>query len=411
MKAAGPTAVLLVDPVITGLPFKRVCRARGHAVVSLYTISPSVLAEIAPDHAEGNDVTLYAADPDEAYALVTAVPMEIRAVVPATEPAVHVADVLAAKLGLPGNDPATASARRNKTAMRRLAVSGGVPVPDFLVVTDLSEVPDAATEIGYPLILKPATGASARDVRLVPTVGDLPDAIAASASRDLFGAPIQEWLVERYVRGREFAVNAFSLNGRHEVIDIWEYRQPWDADYDQPYWDLIQLPHADPAWGPAADLAVRVLEVFGMRNGPSHTEVKGNASGLFMMEIGGRLPGAKMADHWERHASFQPFEATLDAYLGMPRDRLDPRFDAVLGICCLRNDGPAGRLHAVHGLDGLRELRGVDEIQLRYVPGERVPRTCDLDTVVAKVLVSGPDHASVTDLMTTVRQKVEMEIE
>jgi biotin carboxylase len=407
---AAQGAVLLVDPVITGHPFKAACRARGLAVISLYTITEDVLSELAADHAIDDDVTLYAADPDEAHALIESLSWPIRTVVPATEPAVYVADLLAAKLGLPGNDPGTALARRDKAVMRRLAVSAGIRVPAFEVVDELPHVRAAAERIGYPLILKPTTGASSRDVRLVPRPGELEAAITASGTVDLFGAPVRDWLVERYIRGREFAVNAFSLNGRHRILDVWEYRQPDDADYDQPYWDLVQVPHDDPFWGPVTAFTQQVLEVFGVGVGPSHTEVKCDGDGVHLIEIGGRLPGARITDHWVGHCSFRPYDETLSALLGELLELPEPEFDAALGICCLRNDGAAGTLRAIHGLEELRSMPGVDDIHLTYTPGEHVPLTRDLDTVVAKVLVSGADRDSVLNTLETVRHSVKLEV-
>jgi hypothetical protein len=37
---------------------------------------------------------------------------------------------------------------------------------------------------------------------------------------DLFGRPVTEWLVERYVRERGYAVNFCSADGEHGLIDI-----------------------------------------------------------------------------------------------------------------------------------------------------------------------------------------------
>ncbi|GAA1847242.1 ATP-grasp domain-containing protein [Actinomadura bangladeshensis] len=409
-RAPARDAVLLVDPVLTGLPFKAACRARGHTVVSLYTLSAEALREFAPDHASGDDVTLYAADPARACALVAGTGRRIRAVVPATEPAVHVADVLASRLGLPGNDPATALARRDKSVMRRLAVRAGIAVPEFERVSRPADARTAARRIGFPLVLKPATGAASRGVRLVPHPQDLDAAVAAAADLDLFGAPVRDWLVERYVRGREFAVNAFSLDGRHRIIDVWEYLQPSGADYDQPYWDLIQVPRDDPAHGTAAAFALRVLDAFGIRVGPSHTEVKGDERGVSLMEVASRLPGARIADHWIGHAAFHPFDAALAALLGEADADPEPGFDAVLGICCLRNDGDGGTLRAVHGLDDLAGTPGVDAVHLAYAIGDHVPPTRDLNTIVAKVLVSGNDHTSVRNTLEAVRAKAELEI-
>jgi biotin carboxylase len=402
--------VLLVDPIMTGHAFKAACRARNLHVVSLYTIADHVLLDVSPDHAADDDFTLYAKEPEEAWAQLDGLNLDIRAVVPATEPGVFVADVLAAKLGLTGNDPGSALARRDKAAMRGLAVAGGIRVPAFEVLVSLEDVPEAAERVGYPLILKPATGAAARGVRLVRDTVELRAALDEADDLDLFGEPVRHWLVERYVRGREFAVNTFTVGGRHRVLDCWEYLQPDGADYDQPYWDLVHLDPGDPLGPSVAEFALRALDVFGVRAGPSHVEVKHDGRDVHLIEIGARLPGARMTDHWSAHGAFRPFDTTLAVLLGEEPGMSDTRFDALLGICCIRNEQGAGTLRSIGGLDRLERLPGVDSIHLTYRPGEPVPPTRDLNSVVAKVLVSGTDHAEVLETLQLVRQTITLEI-
>ncbi|MDX3630109.1 ATP-grasp domain-containing protein [Streptomyces europaeiscabiei] len=399
---------------MTGEAFKDACRSLGFAVVSIYTISLDVLAEVAAQHREKDDLSLYARTPDD---LPDDFGWPIKAVVPATEPGVFLADTLAGILNLPGNDPARAGARRNKAEMRDLAAAGGVRVPEYEIVRDFAEVPAAAGRIGYPLIIKPSTGAASRDVRLVAEPALLQATVRELSHHDLFGADIDQWLVERYARGRELAVNMFSMDGEHRVIDIWEYRQPGTADYDQPYWDLIQITDEDPDFSNAARFAGEVLECFGVRFGPSHIEIKCTDDGIYLIEIGSRLPGASIAEHWELNSSFRPYEDTLSVLLGdtdAPGKSfvVDGRvaFDALLAICCIRNDAHSGELKAIHGLVQAAEIPGVQVVHSPHQPGDFIPMTRDLNTVVAKLLVSGSARADVLETLRAVRSTISVEI-
>ena len=52
-------AVVLVDPVLSGAPFKDACARSGYAVIGVYTLAPTELREMAPDHQKGDVVSLY----------------------------------------------------------------------------------------------------------------------------------------------------------------------------------------------------------------------------------------------------------------------------------------------------------------------------------------------------------------
>ncbi|MBB2942686.1 biotin carboxylase [Actinoplanes lutulentus] len=404
MSGASEPPVVLVDPAMTGRGFKDACRRRGLPTIALYTLDDSLLTTYDRDYGDGDRHVVRAADSAAARAQLPAV---IRAVVPTSEPSIVVADELSEQLDLPGNPAATAPARRSKAAMRERALHHGVRVPAF-AVTARPDVFAAARRIGFPAIAKPHTGAGSHGVVLIPDAAAQPELIG----HDLFGHRAGEWLVERYVRGRELAVNTFSHRGRHRILDIWEYRQPTSADYDQPYWDVVQVRPEDPDWAVAAAFVERVLDVFGVDLGPGHTEIKIDEEGPCLIELASRLPGAHMVDHWQAHSSIRPYDDTLAAYLGEDPGLLDRdlAFDAVLGICCLRNDERPGVIEDLIGLDEARRTPGVDAVICDLAPGDHVPLTRDLGSLVGFVLVHGDDERAVAELLRTVRDKVRLEL-
>jgi biotin carboxylase len=401
--------VVLVNPAMTGRGFKAACRERGLRVVSLYTIPGQLLETFDPDYAAGDDLALHAPDLPSARKLLVD---PVRAVIPTTEPSVLIADQLGAEFGVPGNPVETALARRDKTAMRRHAAATGIRVPAFAVV-DSGGIATAAARIGYPAILKPATGAGSNGVSILSDA-NAAQAMSASmpASHDMFGNPLREWVVEEYVRGRELAVNAFSVDGIHRVLDIWEYRQPSTHDYDQPYWDVVQLQPDDPDWQQAARFVHRVLDAYRVNLGPSHTEIKVRPDGPCLIELASRLPGIHMTDHWTAHSTIRPYADTLAAYLGEDPGLLqrDLGFDAALGVCCIRNDDRPGTLVAIEGLAELHRMPGVDGIFTDLKPGDHVPLTRDLGTLAAAIMVSGPDPTTLNERLSDIRTLVKLEL-
>lgn len=399
--------VVLVDPLKTGAGFKQACTDRFLRVVSVYTLPPERLAELDPDYERGDEQSLHCHTVGEAMAAIDG---EVVAVVGTSEPSVAFADELAERLGLPGNPTHTSLARRNKLAMRLHALLTGVPIPRFQIVP-VHGIPAAVETIGYPAIVKQPTGAGAYGVHLLSGPADL-TALPELEAQDLFGAPVDQWLVEEYVRGRELAVNGFSLGGVHEVLDIWEYRQPDSTDYDQPYWNLIQLPVTDPDYRTAGDFVLTTLKAYDVELGPSHTEIKIGPDGPVLIEIASRLPGAHMTDQWAAHSQIQPYADVLAVFLGERRATCvePPVFERSLAIVCIGNAQSAGQLAAIHGLDAAREISGVDQIFVSVQPGQHISATTGLDSVAVIALISGADPTARDRAIAAVRRTIRLEL-
>ena len=408
----GKPAVVILDPGRQGINFKPQAAERGMAVISVYTMPREHVRTRWPDHTVGDTVSLYAAELDEIRAQLAELGADIRAVVPASDVAVDKADVLAEEFGLPGNGARFALARRDKSVMRETAAQAGVRIPRYVLVEDVADIADAAHTVGFPAFVKPTTGGSSHGVRLLSGPRDTED-LSTLPRIDHFGRPVRAWLVEQYVRGRELGLDFFSHDGEHHVVDIWEYRQPDDRDYSFPYWNSVQIPRDDPDWQAAVDSVRQVLDAFGVRLGPSHTEIKISDGDPYFIELGARLPGFPMIDVLIEHSDLDPHRQALACRLGeVPRIATEPvRFDGLTGAAAFRNDGPAGRLVEIRGLDKVERLPGVDKVVVRRRPGDTLPMTEGMPTVPLWVLVSAPDHEELLRRMAAVRDTVELVIE
>jgi biotin carboxylase len=208
-------------------------------------------------------------------------------------------------------------------------------------------------------------------------------------------------------------VNCFSYQGKHQVVDIWEYRQPGEQDYSFPYWESAQIPQDDPDWQKAVDYVHQVLSAFGVTLGPSHTEVKVFEGEVYLMEIAARLPGGPMIDQWIAHSNLDPMQQALDCRLGKRPAFLDipVRFDSFCGASAIRNDGPAGVLTEIRGLEDLAGTSGIDKVLLTYKVGDLVPTTDSVRNIPVGVWVSASDYATLVERLAHVRDTVELVIE
>lgn len=117
--------------------------------------------------------------------------------------------------GMPytGADPLGQAVSLDKVVAKALMQAAGVPTPAFTVLG-----PDGgeASELRYPLIVKPRHESTSYGLRVVRGPTELADAV-----EDVVTRYQQEALVEEFVDGREFCVGLLG-NGQPEILPVVE---------------------------------------------------------------------------------------------------------------------------------------------------------------------------------------------
>ncbi|MEU7906214.1 ATP-grasp domain-containing protein [Actinoplanes sp. NPDC049118] len=404
--------IVVINPVKTGAKYKKEVHDKGFQLLSVYAFSRELLDERWPGYADGDDVTVHARDVSSIVRELAPYRDRTVAVVPGEDSSVSLADEVAEALGLPGNGSELSKARNHKDAMRALAERAGLRIPRWRLVGDATDIPAAAREVGFPAIVKHTAGGGSHGAMLIPDEAALAG-LGALQRTDHYLEPVRQWLVEQYVRGREIAVNAISFEGVHHIVDMWHYSQPDDGDYDFPYWDNVQMSRSDLDWAAVAEFAERVLDVYGIRLGPSHTEVKVATDGVYLIETAARLGGGPFTEMWMAHSDFNPFAADIDCRLGRRPAKFgtDVAFDAAFGAIAIRNDGPPGILREIKGLMDFQSAPGVERVLVAYAPGDAVPTTDSTRTIPLGAWVHGRTPAEVRSRLADLRALVHLDID
>jgi D-alanine-D-alanine ligase len=179
-------------------------------------------------------------------------------------------------IGLPytGSGPASCMRATNKVLAKHLMRAAGVPTPPFhsLRETSIKELGAAAalasveTDLGFPLVVKPASGGSALGVKFARTSEELPAALVGAFSYD------RAVLIERYVKGRDLAVSVIDGEDGPLALPVVEAvpREEDFYDYESRY-EIGMTTFLCPAQLPAETtaraqaLAVEVYELLGCR--------------------------------------------------------------------------------------------------------------------------------------------------
>lgn len=266
-------------------------------------------------------------------------------------------------LGLPGTSVDLVEKTRDKPAMRRVLDSGGFSPVQWAAVKNPADAAAFAERMGYPFILKPVDGVGSVDVRLIRSAAELEGVLKGKST----------WIAEEYLDGPEYSVECFSFSGRHIVLGINEETKNTDPTGSE----FLEVAHQVPApMSPERDREIRAfvrgfLDVLGLKDGPTHTELKFTSRGPRIVETHTRLGGDRLWDLVRLTTGYDLVDMTLQWALGtlkpLEADPV-PRGGAAIQFFT----PPPGQLKRLHGVQSLKRIPGVVELSLQVDVGASI---------------------------------------
>ncbi|MBL0887869.1 ATP-grasp domain-containing protein [Myceligenerans indicum] len=318
----------------TGLSLPPLLRSLGHEYVlvtrdpHVYTLpggdthpvldlaSEVVVAE-TNDHGAVLETARRVADRHDVHGVLTTCDYYLPAVAVAAE-----------ALGLPGSSAAAMHTATSKHLVRAAVARAGLPDVPHAVAATWQEARAAATELGYPVVVKPVDLNSGTAVRRVADETGLADAYAEVTApvRNTRQQPLARLaLVERVLDGPEYSVESVTRDGVTTVLGITAKSV---SEVGRPVADgsdavgYVETGHDFPApLDPVARTAItdhvaRVLDAVGHTHGISHTEVRLTADGPRLVELNPRQGGGYIFDLVRLVTGYDPLRVLTDLALG-----------------------------------------------------------------------------------------------
>jgi biotin carboxylase len=117
---------------------------------------------------------------------------------------------VAKRLGLPHLDPDVADGATNKARRIAILAAAGIAVAPFAEVRSLAEAGNAATRIGYPVVVKPLDNAGARGVKKIAREKKLAQGFREAVSH---GRKNKNVLIEKFLEGYEISTESVVIGG------------------------------------------------------------------------------------------------------------------------------------------------------------------------------------------------------
>lgn len=333
-----------------------------------------------------------------------------------SEAAVVAVAAIAEELGLPGIGIEAARCSRNKFLMRQAYEQAGAPSPAFRFVPELDDALAAATEFGYPVIIKPTMGAGSHFVFRVDTPEELAERYAqakkgiqkmfwVAAEADGIDLGPQGLLVESFLDGREYLMEALGWDDEVYLGSVVDRITAEGGTFDD---DV----HHAPTSLSDEDLAKvhRVVKAGahaqGLWRSAMHAEVRFHQGEPYLLEIAARVGGGGLDLIARMTGGYDPIAAVVDVGCGVfPSVRhYQPTGVHITAMCLLCDEG------IVEHVDVPPEVSASAQVFLLKVtarPGDVIRRPPNGNTVLGFLGTTGTSMddalATMNDLATKIK--------
>ncbi|MCP4966387.1 MAG: ATP-grasp domain-containing protein [bacterium] len=330
-----------------------------------------------------------------ARALVAGLP-DLDAVIGVDDQSVLTATTAAELLNLPHNPIDAVAAARNKAVLRGLLGAAGVSQPQFRTAPPGAAIP-AATEIGFPVVIKPTGLSASRGVIRVDSSREA--AVAENRIRTILNAAdlpaTQELLVEQYIPGEEIVIEGLLDQGDLEVLAIIDKPDPLEGPFFEETLYVTPSRHDPSLVQQAVVLVEDAAAAIGLVMGPVHAEVRINPDGIcYLIEIAARSIGGLCGRAFTFGLLGESLEIMiLRSALGIRSPETTPARPAT-GVLMLPIPA-TGTLTGVAGLAAAQQVPGVEDITITVPTGRRVEMLPEGDRYLGFVFAGGANPAAV----------------
>lgn len=324
----------------------------------------------------------------------------IGAVVAADDETTALAATVAETLGLAHNPLEAVLPTRSKLSLRRALDAAGLPSPRYRVIDlgpgftsrddeertsrvetavreALDEAGDSADGVSFPCVLKPTFLSASRGViraddadgfrraarRIADILHEESEAGGGSAESHLI-------LVEDYVPGAEYALEAMLTEGSLHLLAIFDKPDPLQGPYFEETIYVTPSRAAEATQGEIVATVEKAVAALGLREGPVHAELRLNEHGAHIIDLAARAIGGLCPRVLRFGTGVSLEELILRHAIG--EDFASFRRDEQAGGVMMIPIPAAGVLRGVRGIDEARATGGIDEVTLTINPGQRL---------------------------------------
>ena len=309
---------------------------------------------------------------------------------------------VAKELRLPFYSVETAQWSTDKYQMKHRFELGDVPHAQGRLVSKFEE----AEGLVFPVIIKPRDNSGSRGVKLCRNQEEL----KASIAEALDNSKLDTVLVEEFIEGQEYSIEGLHYDGKSEVIQFTE-----KTTTEFPY--NVELAHKQPAnlsekqKNDIRDVVSKIAQCMHFENCASHTELKINERGIFVIETSPRLGGDYITSTLvPLSTGINMEDQLLNIALGEKADTQTGRVEKASGVCffCL----PEGVVKYIDPkIEEVVSWPGVYSFELKLKEGDGVHQITSSLNRYGEFIINGDSYDEIGKRMNCYENKINKFIE
>jgi hypothetical protein len=332
-----------------------------------------------------------------------------------------IAAAAAAALNIPWHPPDAVAAARQKPVTRARLSDARLAVPWFQTVSTGVDASVLARMVEYPCVVKPAALSGSRGVI---RADDPPSFVAAFErlrklllSKDVRTERDEAHdnvIVEEFIPGREFAVEAFLDHGRFHPIAIFDKPDPLDGPFFEE--SIYVTPSGEPRAEQSAILSAvgQAAAAIGLRHGPIHAECRTNSRGVFVLEVAARPIGGLCARVLRSDAdapdAVRSYEAMLLRHAAGESPAGWAREANAAGVMMIPIPR-RGLYRVVDGVEDACEVAGVERVDITAKPDQLLVPLPEGASYLGFIFARASDPRAVVDALRTAHARLSFTIE
>ncbi|MER9763976.1 acetyl-CoA carboxylase biotin carboxylase subunit family protein [Mesorhizobium sp. M0138] len=310
---------------------------------------------------------------------------EIAGITSAQESAYAMVGQLCRYFDLPGPNAMAVERCCDKFVQRQLLAEAGLRVPAYRLAVNATEVERSATEIGLPVILKPAIGIGSSGVRLCRTLDEMAEHMIYLLSGKHKWRSSPRILVEEFAQGPQYNLEIMG----DQVIAIGA------ANYGPPNFfcrgHIYPAPLSEEECKRIADLSLSCLRALGLGWGPTNIELRWTNHGPTVIEVNPRLAGSPVPNMVQLAYGVDLITNHIRLVVGEELDLRERQSHAAASRYLLPECD--GTLDRIDGGRRAAALSGVAEVKFYVEPKAPIIMNSDSGDRIAHVVATSPSRA------------------
>ena len=221
--------------------------------------------------------------------------LDVNGIVAVGDRPAWIASLAARRLGVPFHAARAVEAAGDKHLARKRFAAAGLLAPDWYQFA--KDAPPAGAAF-YPCVLKPLGLSASRGV--IRADNDAEFVAGAARIRAILQHPDIQRLadprnaflqVERFLPGREFALEGLVTEGKLTTLAIFDKPDPLDGPYFEETIYVTPSRETQRVQAELREAAQRAVSALGLTHGPVHAEMRLTDRGVFVLEVAARPIG------------------------------------------------------------------------------------------------------------------------